>query len=82
MLGLPVTVTATEEPAAWAAALCAGSGVGLFDGPTADPRDLATLGKTWVPDPVRRAEMDARYRLHCDLAASLAPLWPQLEALA
>ncbi|MCL4066245.1 carbohydrate kinase [Pseudomonas sp. GX19020] len=82
VLGLPVTVTATEEPAAWAAALCAGSGVGLFDSPTADPRDLAALGKTWAPDPARSARMDARYRLHCDLAASLAPLWPQLEALA
>lgn len=82
VLGLPVTVTATEEPAAWAAALCAGSGVGLFDSPTADPRDLAALGTTWQPDPTRSAEMAARYRLHCDLAASLAPLWPQLEALA
>ncbi|NPD16530.1 carbohydrate kinase [Xinfangfangia sp. D13-10-4-6] len=82
VLGLPVTVTATEEPAAWAAALCAGSGVGLFDSPTADPRDLAALGQTWQPDPARSAEMSVRYRLHCDLAAALGPLWPQLEALA
>ncbi|MEZ5869553.1 MAG: FAD-dependent oxidoreductase [Defluviimonas denitrificans] len=29
-LGLPVTVTATEEAAAWGAALCAGSGVGIL----------------------------------------------------
>lgn len=82
VLELPVTVTATEEPAAWAAALCAGSGVGLFDSPTADPRDLAALGQVYQPDPARSAEMARRYRLHCDLAAALAPLWPQLEALA
>ena len=82
VLALPVTVTATEEPAAWAAALCAGSGVGLFESPTADPRDLAALGQVYQPDPAGSAEMARRYRLHCDLAAALAPLWPQLEALA
>ncbi|MFD1807916.1 FGGY-family carbohydrate kinase [Gemmobacter lanyuensis] len=33
VLGMPVTVSATEEAAAWGAALCAGAGVGLFASP-------------------------------------------------
>lgn len=81
VLAMPVTVTETEEPAAWGAALCAGSGVGLFDGPTADPRDLAALGRTWRPDPARSADMAERYALHCEIAQAMAPLWPRLEGL-
>lgn len=82
VLGMPVTVTETEEPAAWGAALCAGAGVGLFDGPTADPRDLAALGQTWRPDPSRSADMAKRYALHCEIAQAMAPLWPRLEGLS
>lgn len=82
VLAMPVTVSQTEEAAAWGAALCAGSGIGLFASPTADPRDLGALSQTYQPDPIRSADMARRYALHCDLAASLAPLWPRIEALA
>lgn len=77
-LGLPVSVTDTDEAAAWGAALCAGAGVGLFSDPTADPRDVALT--TFTFDPARSAALDTRFRLHCDLAAALAPLWPRIEA--
>ena len=79
-LGLPITVTGTDEAAAWGAALCAGAGVGMFASPTADPRDLALT--TYTPDPARSAALDDRYHLHCDLAACLDPFWPRIEALA
>lgn len=79
-LGLPVTVTETDEAAAWGAALCAGAGVGLFADPTADPRNLGLV--TYAPDPARSAALQDRYRLHCDLAAALAPFWPRIEAPA
>ncbi len=82
VLGMPVTVTQTEEAAAWGAALCAGAGVGLFATPEADPRDLAALGTTYAPDPTRSADLASRYALHCDIAAAMAPLWPRIEALA
>lgn len=82
VLAMPVSVSQTEEAAAWGAALCAGSGVGLFASPIADPRDLAVLGQTYHPDPARSADMARRYALHCDIAASLAPLWPRIESLA
>ncbi|MDP3196237.1 FGGY-family carbohydrate kinase [Tabrizicola sp.] len=77
-LGLPVTVTHTEEAAAWGAALCAGAGVGLFPDPTADPRDLAVT--TYTPDPTRSAALETRFRLHCDISIALSPLWPRIEA--
>lgn len=81
VLGLPVQVTDTEEPAAWGAALCAGAAVGLYAGPTDDPRDLAALTRTFAPDPSRQAALQTRYDLHAEISARLAPLWPRLEAL-
>ncbi len=79
-LGLPLTVTDTEEAAAWGAALCAGAGVGLYASPTADPRDMAAIATTYTPDPSRSAALASRYALHCDISQALAPLWPRLEA--
>lgn len=81
VLGMPVTTSRTEEAAAWGAALCAGAAVGLYASPLDDPRDLAALGETFHPEPARVASYETRYRLHCKLAATLAPLWPEIEAL-
>ena len=78
---MPVTVSATEEAAAWGAALCAGSGVGLFASPRHDPRDAAAITHTHHPDPARMADMAARHAVFTDLGAALAPLWPRIEAL-
>jgi L-xylulokinase len=82
VLAMPVTVSETEEAAAWGAALCAGAGVGLFEAPEADPRNLPALRRTHTPDPQRSADMERRYRLHCRVAEALTPLWPQIEGLA
>ena len=76
VLGMPVTVTDTDESAARGAALCAGSGVGVFASPFDDPRDLDATARTFTP----RRDYEARYRLHCDVATALSPLWPRLEA--
>lgn len=80
-LGMPVTVTDTEEAAAWGAALCAGSGVGLFASPLDDPRDLEALSRTYAPIPARSDALRQRYALHCDIAQALASVWPRIEAL-
>jgi L-xylulokinase len=80
ILAMPVTVTDTDEAAAWGAALCAGAAVGLFPSALADPRNPA--GTTYDPDPARSAAYETRYRLHCRLAETLTPLWPEIEALA
>ena len=50
--------------------------------PRHDPRDLSGLGTTYTPDLKRSAILAQRYRLHCDIAESLTPLWPRIEALA
>lgn len=51
-----------------------GAGIGLFPDPAGDHRDLGFV--TYAPDPLRQAALHDRYRLHCDLAAGLAPFWP------
>lgn len=82
VLGMPVTVTETEEAAAWGAALCAGAGVGLYESPRHDPRDLSRSGRTYRPQAARRDEMNHRYGVHCDIAEKLSAVWPSIEALA
>jgi L-xylulokinase len=82
VLNLPVTVTATEEAAAWGAALCAGAGVGLYHSPLDDPRDLAAISKTYEPREDRVPMHEERYQLFCDMAEAMKPFWPRLEALA
>ena len=81
VLGRPVIASATEEAAAWGAALCAGSGVGLFDTPLDDPRDLAATERRHEPDPATRAMRDERHVLHLRAARGLRDLWPDLDAL-
>ncbi|THV20514.1 FGGY-family carbohydrate kinase [Peteryoungia ipomoeae] len=82
VLGMPVTVTETDEAAAWGAALCAGSGAGIYADPQSDPRDIDRIAKTYQPDPSRSADMDKRYRVFCEIAETMAPLWPKIGALA
>jgi L-xylulokinase len=81
VLNLPLTVTATDEAAAWGAALCAGAGVGIFETPTHDPRDLAGLEKRLMPDTQAVAFYQKRYDIFQDLAASMQPLWARITDL-
>jgi L-xylulokinase len=82
ILGLPVTVTETDEAAAWGAALCAGSAIGLYADPVSDPRDLGTIARTCHPDPERQAEYQKRYDLFREIADAMSPLWPKIGKLA
>lgn len=75
-LGLTVTVTETEEAAAWGAALCAGAGVRMFDTPKDGPRDLG--GRSYSPDPTRARDADELYALHCETSSALRPVWEKL----
>ena len=81
-LGMPVSVSDTDEAAAWGAALCAGAAVGLYDSPRDDPRDMAGLVRDYHPDPDRRAALARRHELFLDLTKALAPIWPRIEMLA
>ncbi len=80
-LGMPVTVTRTEEAAAWGAALCAGAGIGLFAAPEDDPRDLAAITRSYLPDAATRERTERRYALHLRVAETLRPLWQEIDAL-
>ncbi len=81
IINMPVTVTQTEEAAAWGAALCAGASVGLFVSPLADPRDMAAMSKTYLPDAERAVTHDKRFLLFHAMAEAMKPYWPQLEGL-
>ncbi len=80
-LGIPVTVTDTDEAAAWGAALCAGAAVGAFDRLDADPRELEAASTTYQPDPERTAHYEKRYAVYREIAESMGENWRKLEAL-
>lgn len=81
VLNMSVTVTATEEAAAWGAALCAGSGVNIFASPNHDPRNLVALEKSVQPNPARAEFYQRRFELFQDLASTIAPLWSRMSRL-
>lgn len=81
ILGMPVTVTQTEEAAAWGTALCAGVACGLYSSPHDDPRDLASLEQRFEPDEERAAAYETRYQLWRNIAASMSAHWPAIDAL-
>ncbi len=78
---MPVTVTDTDEAAAWGAALCAGAAVGAFARFDADPRDIDGTATTYLPSPDRAAHYAHRFRVYRDVASSLTRTWDQLNAL-
>lgn len=82
VLKLPVMVTATEEAAAFGAALCAGAAVGLYPSIHHDPRPVDTLAQTFQPDSERGAVYDERFTLYGRIADSLRVQWPDIERLA
>ncbi|MBB3612336.1 FGGY-family carbohydrate kinase [Rhizobium sp. BK602] len=81
VLGMPVTVTETDEAAAWGAALCAGAGVGLYADPQSDPRNVGAIARTSYPDAGRSAEYRVRYALFREIAEAMAPIWPKIGGL-
>ena len=81
VLGMPVTVTDTDEAAAWGAALCAGKGAGVFTDVYSDPRDLDAIGRTYKPDAARSEQYEKRYALFKEIASALGPIWPKIDAL-
>ncbi len=81
-LGLPVEVSATDEAAAWGAALTAGTAVGLYPSCREGARRTTRVLRRHEPDPARGAALDARYRLFLDLARAMRPHWQAIEALA
>jgi L-xylulokinase len=82
VLAMPVTVTATDEAAAWGAALCAGVGVGVYGDVQDDPRDVVSIAATCHPDRERSARYRERYAVFREIAEAMAPIWPKIGRLA
>jgi len=81
VLDMPVTVTDTDEAAAWGAALCAGAAVGAFARWDADPRDLAARATTHIPKSDRAAHYAQRYAAYREIAESMGDTWDRLNRL-
>jgi L-xylulokinase len=81
VLDMPVTVTDTDEAAAWGAALCAGAAVGAFPRWYADPRDLDAGARIYLPAPDRAAHYAQRYAIYREIADSLTDAWDRLNTL-
>lgn len=81
ILDMPVTVTDTDEAAAWGAALCAGAAAGVFARFDADPRDIEARAATYRPSPGRAAHYAHRFALYCEVAEALGPTWDRLNEL-
>ena len=82
VLDVPVTVTSTDEAAAFGAALCAGAAVGLFASPQQGARDTCTVSREYRPDPARSTAFDKRYSVYSRIAEQLRPKWAEIESLA
>ena len=82
VLRMPVHVSSIDETAAFGAALCAGTAVGLFASPQQGARALSTEAHEYLPDGTRGDVFDERFSLYCRIASSLEPLWPEIERLA
>ncbi len=81
ILDMPVTVTDTDEAAAWGAALCAGAAAGAFARFDADPRDIDGGATTYRPSADRAAHYAHRFEIYREIAETLAPAWDRLNAL-
>lgn len=82
VLGVPVSVTSTDEAAAFGAALCAGAAVGLFASPQQGARATCAVSREYRPDPARSAAFDERYSVYSRIAEQLRPKWAEIESLA
>ena len=82
VLNMPVTITSTDEAAAFGAALCAGAAIGLFASPQQGARTVSMAVRRYLPDAARSMVFDQRFSLYCRIAKSLKPQWPEIERLA
>ncbi|PZM14466.1 FGGY-family carbohydrate kinase [Rhizobium tubonense] len=82
ILNMPVTVTSTDEAAAFGAALCAGAAIGLFPMSQQPLHPKGTTSRRYLPDAERSALFDERFALYSRIAEALKPQWPEIERLA
>ena len=79
VLGLQVTVSNIDEAAAWGAALCAGTGIGLFDDPVKGSQENSAVLKTYQPDPNMQTDMNELFNIHCKVSDAFNGIWKLLN---
>lgn len=81
ILNMPVTVTSTDEPAAFGAALCAGAAIGVYNSPQQPHLTAGAASRTYLPDVARSRVFDERFTLYSQIAEALKAQWPAIERL-
>lgn len=82
VLGLPVLVTTCDEPAAYGAAICAGTAIGIYPSVQDSPRLFDADARLFQPDSASAAIYDKRFSIFTSLAEVLQAQWPRIESLA
>ncbi len=74
-LGKTMRVAVCEETGALGAAIAAGRGAGFFDSLDTGVEAMTAMKTTFLPDPSMQSHYDRRYKLFCDLTASMNDFW-------
>lgn len=82
VLALPVLVTSCDEPAAYGAAICAGTAVGIYPSVQESPRLFDTDAQLFQPDTAKAVIYDKRFAIFTGIADTLRSQWPDIESLA
>jgi L-xylulokinase len=80
VLGLPVSVAASQETGALGAAIVAGTGVGLFTDFTQGASAMVRIDRHYRPGEALAAHYSRRYALYRDITEAMTPLWRRLTA--
>lgn len=80
VLGVPVSVAASQETGALGAAIVAGAGVGVFADFTAGANAMVKIDRRYEPNSALAAHYGRRYALYNDVTEAMTPLWRRLSA--
>ena len=78
-LGVPIIVAEAQETGALGAAICAGTGVGLFRDYEAGVAAMTRPSASFAPDPSLKSHYDRRYALYRQLAEAMRGFWSNLQ---
>jgi len=81
VLGVPVSIARSPETGALGAAIAAGTGVGFFKDFEAGAASMVTIERHYQPDPVFADLYERRYRIYCDIAQAMTPIWKRMAEL-
>ena len=81
VLGVPVTVTHSNQTGALGVAIAAGTSVGIFADFEAGANAMVRSERNYQPNALRAAHYARRYQLYRDIVDAMAPIWKRMAAV-